>query len=86
MSRIKLTSKRQATFPSKVCTELGVGAGDELQIESVRIKGKKSWVLKPVPKPHSSWIGSLSKYAIDKKSHSMEDIRKSIARGRSVEE
>jgi bifunctional DNA-binding transcriptional regulator/antitoxin component of YhaV-PrlF toxin-antitoxin module len=63
MATIKLTAKRQATFPAEVCRELGVGIGDALEIKSVRHEDQTVWVLVPVEKKKSNWIGSLQKYA-----------------------
>jgi len=84
MSEIKLTAKRQATFPSKVCQELGVAAGDELVLKPARVRGENAWVLKPASKPHSNWIGSLKRYAGNADgNHSMESVRNSVSRGRS---
>ena len=84
VSKIKFTSKRQATFPSKVCHELGVAPGDELELKPAKVSGESVWVLKPASMPRSNWIGSLNRYAgnADGK-HSMESIRKSVAQGRS---
>ena len=84
MSKIKLTAKRQATFPSKVCNELGVAPGDELELRPAKVGGENVWVLKPASKPRSKWIGSLKRYAGNASGdHSMESIRKSVAEGRS---
>ena len=33
MLKVKLTSKRQATFPTKVCKSLGIEAGDEIILD-----------------------------------------------------
>ncbi len=84
MSKIKLTAKRQATFPVKVCNELGVAPGDELELKSVRVSGENVWVLKPASKLRSKWIGSLKRYAVNASGdHSLESIRKSVVEGRS---
>lgn len=84
MSKIKLTAKRQATFPSMVCQELGVAPGDELELKPAKVGGESVWVLKPVSKPRSKWIGSLKPYAHNAGGdHSMEAVRKSVAKGRS---
>ena len=32
---VKITSKRQVTFPARVLEELGVGPGDQLELEEV---------------------------------------------------
>jgi len=63
MAAIKLTAKRQATFPVEVCNELGVTSGDTLELLPLRHNNQKVWVLKPAVKSKSAWIGSLSKYA-----------------------
>ena len=83
MSTIKITAKRQATFPVAVCRELGVSPGDELSVEKRLVDGKNVWVLAP-PARSLSWIGAAKKYAIGK-SHDMADIRKSIGRGLAKE-
>jgi bifunctional DNA-binding transcriptional regulator/antitoxin component of YhaV-PrlF toxin-antitoxin module len=61
MATIKLTAKRQATFPAEVCKELGVTSGDSLEILPLRYKNETVWVLKPPTR--ATWIGSLGKYA-----------------------
>jgi len=63
MATIKLTAKRQATFPIEVCKELGVTSGDTLEILPLSHNNQKVWALKPVVKSKSPWIGSLRKYA-----------------------
>jgi len=40
---IKITSKRQVTFPAKVLDEMGVGPGDRLELT----KGRGGYILKP---------------------------------------
>jgi bifunctional DNA-binding transcriptional regulator/antitoxin component of YhaV-PrlF toxin-antitoxin module len=84
MPKIKLTSKRQATFPSKVCQELGVAPGDELELKPAKVRGENVWVLKAASKPRSKWIGSLNRYAGNAGGdHSMEAVRKSVVQGRN---
>lgn len=86
MLKVKLTAKRQATFPVHVCQSLGVNPGDELLLEPLKNNnGSEGWVLKPAKVgeyPH--WFGSARKYA-QGKDHSMNAIRESIARGRKKE-
>lgn len=63
MTTIKLTAKRQATFPAEVCAALGVKAGDRIELES-RTQGRgRVWVLKPVTSTARPWFGILNKYA-----------------------
>ncbi|MCK5542694.1 MAG: AbrB/MazE/SpoVT family DNA-binding domain-containing protein [Desulfobacterales bacterium] len=78
---IRLTSKRQATFPVKLCKELGIKAGDDLILERKKIGKDFAWILKPKKNIESKWFASLQKYAKDK-DNSMEAIRASI--GKSV--
>ncbi len=40
---VKITSKRQVTFPARVLDELGVGPGGQLVLE----KGDEGYILKP---------------------------------------
>ncbi len=63
MPTIKITAKRQATFPSEVCDALGVKPGDSIALEEQVRKGERIWVLKPVREAKHSWLFSLSKYA-----------------------
>ena len=83
ISTIKLTSKRQATFPAGLCRELGVKPGDELKLERRAIDGHDAWFLsRPVANP-APWFGSLRAYAKGK-THDMESIRACIARRRGA--
>jgi bifunctional DNA-binding transcriptional regulator/antitoxin component of YhaV-PrlF toxin-antitoxin module len=78
---IKLTSKRQATFPAAVCRDMGLHPGDRIALERREIGGSPAWVMRPVSGEKSTpWFGVLRAYAADK-SHDMEDIRQSIGRG-----
>ncbi len=63
MSMIKLTSKRQATFPVEVCKQLGVGPGDSLRVEAVGEGSERQWILKPAKQKRPAWLGSLKQYA-----------------------
>lgn len=86
MSRIKLTSKRQATFPARLCEELGVAPGDELEVTPASVAGEAVWVLKPAAKTAPSWAGSLKRFAANARGdHAMKSIRESIAKGRAQE-
>ena len=40
---VKITSKRQVTFPKRVLDELGVGPGDRLEL----LKGPDGYLLRP---------------------------------------
>jgi len=83
MTAIKITSKRQATFPVELCDALGIKPGDELVLEPLFIKGEPVWALRQ-NKASMDWMGSLRKYAHNK-SHNMKDIQRSVAHARSKE-
>jgi bifunctional DNA-binding transcriptional regulator/antitoxin component of YhaV-PrlF toxin-antitoxin module len=77
MTTIKMTAKRQATFPTELCEDMRIGPGDELIVEHKLIQDELVWVLKPRGNK-LEWLGALRKYA-QNKSHEMDDIRRSIA-------
>ncbi|MFP4573910.1 MAG: AbrB/MazE/SpoVT family DNA-binding domain-containing protein [Desulfobacterales bacterium] len=77
---IKLTSKRQVTFPVQVCRELGLQPGDELILEPKEMDEGYVWILRLKSRRPQTWFGRLNNYASGK-SHDMEDIRKSIGLG-----
>ena len=75
MATLKITAKRQATFPRKLMEDLGLNPGDDIEVVPKKIKGELVWVLKPV-KYDLSWVGGLHKYATKKDAGlSMEEIR-----------
>ncbi len=76
---VKLTSKRQATFPVQLCQELGVTAGDDLILERKIIDNSVAWLLKPRKKIESKWFAALKQYGVHKE-HDMESIRTSIGK------
>lgn len=85
MATIKITSKRQATFPAQLCGDLGIGPGDQVMVEPLEIDGKTVWTIQPLKSETTdNWYGSLSKYAKGK-SHDMDDIKGSIIKGRKSE-
>lgn len=82
MMRIKLSSKRQATFPKQVCESLGIQPGDEIVLDHRMEADSEVWLLKPAREESRSWLGSLRDYAAGK-AHEMEAVCGSIARGRA---
>lgn len=82
--KIKLSSKRQATFPKQVCESLGLQPGDEILLDHRMEPDGEVWLLKPAEPESRSWLGSLRDYAVDKP-HNMDAVRRSIARGRGSE-
>lgn len=85
MLKIKLTSKRQATFPKQVCESLGLEAGDEILLDRRTGDDGEFWVLQPAREASRPWLGSLRHYSANKK-HDMESVRASIAGGRQSED
>jgi len=84
MATIRLTAKRQATFPRRVCTELRLRPGDALALEEKVIAGERVWVLRRAPAAdvrRAPWFGRLRRYARGK-SAAMTAIRRSIERAR----
>ncbi len=76
MKSIKVTAKRQATLPVELCEELGIAAGDKLELKRRRLEGETVWILRARGRDWS-WLGGAGKYA-EGKSHRWEDIEKSI--------
>ncbi len=83
MLKVKVSSKRQVTFPRKVCESLGIQAGDEIVLDRHVENDEELWYLKSVKGETRPWLGSLRRYAVNKQS-SMDAVRKSIAKGRSA--
>ena len=81
MLKIKLSSKRQATFPKQVCQSLGIEPGDEVLLDRRTENDREVWFLRPAREAARPWLGSLRQYAANK-AHDMESIRASMARGR----
>jgi len=84
MPSLKITAKRQATFPVETCEALRIGPGDIVDVEARVIDDEQVWILRPRKTPDRSWIGSLRAQA-HVQDHSMESIRRSIAEGRKKE-
>jgi bifunctional DNA-binding transcriptional regulator/antitoxin component of YhaV-PrlF toxin-antitoxin module len=59
---IKLTAKRQATFPAQLCADMGIQPGDQIELIPTTRNGKRVWTLKPVRKETPSYFGMLRKY------------------------
>jgi bifunctional DNA-binding transcriptional regulator/antitoxin component of YhaV-PrlF toxin-antitoxin module len=71
---LKLTAKRQATFPAEFCSRYNLHPGDRLILDRREIDGEATWTLKPVASVRTPWFGVLRKYGTEK-SHSMDEIR-----------
>ena len=74
---LTLTSKRQATFPAKLCRELDVKPGEKILLERRELDGEPAWILHTKPKIKNEWFGILRHYAKNK-THNMNSIRRNI--------
>jgi bifunctional DNA-binding transcriptional regulator/antitoxin component of YhaV-PrlF toxin-antitoxin module len=79
---IKLTSKRQATFPARLCEQMGLKPGDEIELIPKVKNGEQFWILQKHASPSRPWFSSLRAYAENAEDHSLDAIRESIAHGR----
>ena len=77
MATVRMTAKRQATFPKKLCDEMHVQAGDSLVVQATEVDGVKVWILRPVASAGVPWFGSPRQYAEGKR-HDMRSVRRSI--------
>jgi bifunctional DNA-binding transcriptional regulator/antitoxin component of YhaV-PrlF toxin-antitoxin module len=82
MTTLRLTSKRQATFPKETCEALDLKPGDVIELEPRDEGGTTVWVLRPRPTRTRDWVGCLGLRARKIKDHSLSAIRESIAAGR----
>jgi len=81
MTLIRLTAKRQATLPRKLCEELRVRPGDALVVDARVVGGERVWVLKPADDLEAPWFGRLKRYARGKR-HDLASVRKSVEKAR----
>lgn len=58
MPTVRMTAKRQATFPRSVCEALGIEPGDDLELETRVLDGETVWILRP-KRVDWTWIGSV---------------------------
>ena len=82
MPHLKLTTKRQATFPAETCDALGLQPGDVIDLEPRLENGERLWLLRPRPARPRPWVGSLQAHIEPVKRHSMRVVRRSIAAAR----
>ena len=75
MSTMKVTTKRQATLPKRLCEEMNIRPGDRLEVEPIEHDGERLWTIRLVGAPTLSFFASLRKYAIGK-SDDWEEIRR----------
>jgi bifunctional DNA-binding transcriptional regulator/antitoxin component of YhaV-PrlF toxin-antitoxin module len=84
MTLIRITAKRQATLPRKLCEELRVRAGDSLAVDVKVVGGERAWFLKPVDSLETPWFARLKRYARGKR-HDLASIRRSVEKARRDE-
>lgn len=78
MTTIRLTAKRQATFPRRLCEEMHLEPGNAIQVEPREVDGQRVWVLAPVAEESKmNWVGSLRRYSKGKHP-SMDEVRTQI--------
>jgi bifunctional DNA-binding transcriptional regulator/antitoxin component of YhaV-PrlF toxin-antitoxin module len=84
-STIKLTGKRQATFPKALCDELDLKPGDAIRLDKRTLHGESVYCIRAVKRDETpSWFGVFNAYA-EGRAHGMTAIRESIAKGRKRE-
>jgi bifunctional DNA-binding transcriptional regulator/antitoxin component of YhaV-PrlF toxin-antitoxin module len=83
MLKVKVSSKRQVTFPRRVCESLGIVPGDELILDHQSGSDQEVWTLRPATSSRRPWLGRLSAYA-EGKPHDMASIRQSVEAGRKA--
>jgi bifunctional DNA-binding transcriptional regulator/antitoxin component of YhaV-PrlF toxin-antitoxin module len=77
LQTVKLTSKRQATFPVALCEELGVRPGDDLSLERREVDGAPAWIIRTRVSGGLPGFAALRRFAVGK-SRDISDIRRSI--------
>ena len=85
MLKVKVSTKRQVTFPRKVCESLGIQSGDEILLDRHVEGDEEVWYLKLGKGKSRPWLGALKGYA-GNKDHNMKAVRESIAKGRTFGE
>ena len=81
MTVIRLTAKRQATLPKRLCEEMSLQPGDALVVDERVVDGRRVWLLSPADGIETPWFARLKRYGKGKR-HDMESVRESIARAR----
>jgi bifunctional DNA-binding transcriptional regulator/antitoxin component of YhaV-PrlF toxin-antitoxin module len=85
VSTLTLTSKRQATFPVRLCKELNLNPGDVIEVEPAQLSGERVWVLRRQKSASRPWLGCL-RNKTKVQDHCMAAVRASIAAGRGRNE
>lgn len=84
MTVIRLTAKRQATLPKRLCEEMSLRPGDTLVVDERVLDGRRVWLLSPADRIDTPWFASLKRYGEGKR-HDMKSVRESIAKARRKE-
>jgi len=77
VKKLRLTTKRQVTFPVEVCEALNLAPGDEVILDAQECRGEPVWILRSAKRPDRSWMHALRRYAKGRE-HSLAAIRESI--------
>ncbi len=81
MTLIRLTAKRQATLPRRLCEEMRLRPGDAIVADATVIGGERVWLLKPADGLETPWFGRLKRYARGKR-HDLASVRRSVEKAR----
>lgn len=81
MTLIRLTAKRQATLPKKLCEEMRLRPGDALVVDERVVEGKRVWLLSSADSIETPWFARLKPYAKAKR-HDLRSVRKSVESAR----
>jgi bifunctional DNA-binding transcriptional regulator/antitoxin component of YhaV-PrlF toxin-antitoxin module len=81
MTLIRLTTKRQATLPKRLCEEMSLRPGDSLVVDDKVVDGRRVWLLTPAERMETPWFARLKGYARGKR-HDLRSVRSSIERAR----
>lgn len=81
MTVIRLTAKRQATLPKRLCEQMNLRPGDALVVEEEAVEGRRVWRLSPADDLETPWFASLKRYGKGKR-HDMRSVRSSIEKAR----
>jgi bifunctional DNA-binding transcriptional regulator/antitoxin component of YhaV-PrlF toxin-antitoxin module len=81
VKRIRLTSKRQATFSKELCEEMGLEPGDSLLADARVVDGERVWIVRSARDAAQGWFAALRRYARGKR-HDMKSVRASMRKAR----
>jgi bifunctional DNA-binding transcriptional regulator/antitoxin component of YhaV-PrlF toxin-antitoxin module len=81
MTVIRLTAKRQATLPKRLCEQMNLRPGDALVVDEEVVEGRRVWRLSPADRLETPWFARLKRYGRGKR-HDLGSVRSSIKQAR----